>query len=141
MGAKKFGPSLRVASSNTRCYAEGVVFGRRLPIQCIVGLEKTGLRRERTVSIGFARRCAAVRTVSIRLRGLYIFRYIRCQPQVTVAGTQLTHCRGTQLKRPARRFTPTEASRRFTPTEGSGRFIHFYCEVAGPVREQGGECE
>ena len=40
-------------------------------LQLIAGLEKAGLRRERTVSIGFARRCAAARTVSIGRRRFY----------------------------------------------------------------------
>ena len=53
-----------------------------IAIQLSSGLEKTGLRRERTVSIGFARRCAAARTVSIGLRGRYTFRYIR-RPQAS----------------------------------------------------------
>ena len=34
-------------------------------LQLIAGIEKTGLGRARTISIGFARRCAAARTVSI----------------------------------------------------------------------------
>ena len=48
-------------------------------VQLWSGLEKTGLRTASTVSVGFACRCAAASTVSIGLRGRYIFRYIRAK--------------------------------------------------------------
>ena len=54
-----------------------------MSLQCIAGKEKTGLRRERTVSIGFAHRCAAARTVSIGLRGRYTFRPLHTPPPPT----------------------------------------------------------